>query len=563
MKLTLTTLLLLLLSQISFAQFDFKLEHTYDSLTLARTQLHFSKKVRYVGFMERFDSIRQFYIDSPIYQIYDENHKLLKRVESTYPIIKNPNSTHDKSLLFIGESGNGKLLFYERISTYYPYPNRVIDEDGNEAIMDTIYNFTIDSTEEISPKAIKRIYENDGSLRVQYYSYPELKFEKEYYFGKFEKENYVQALYRKKFAKAGEKFVFVGKDSTVSLLNLDHSLWKKIKLNIPNKYTFDLSGLKYITQNSDSTFNFLYEVTRTISNDGCGNFNIIANYVKENGDILYEANYTILSGPPERRCSNVAFGALLSVNENKLIYHNYGTHGNSTPQTWYTKIMNITTLKVDTTFRDSSTSFPTFIQIDKRNFYIWTQTDSTKFYDEDFNYKFSTVPLNYPLLTSAKLVNNDSLIEWFSRGSNRISAFNQKGKELFDCKVCSDPILSVIKNEDDKLIFKKYGQNNLITTLIYSKNVISSTIDKSPILSNFKIYPNPFSNNLFVENLKEQNTPLSIQLISSSGQVLFSKKFTSKSIIIKDLEFIQNGLYFLRIQSSEKESEIFKIVKLK
>jgi hypothetical protein len=547
--------LLLVCFQTLFAQFDFKLSHTYDSLTVNRVQLYFSKKIRYVGYMERYDSIRQFYIDQPVYKIFDENHNFLKRVESKFPITKNPNSTHDKSLYFIGESANGKLLFYERTSTYYPIPNRVIDEDGNEALMDSIYHFVIDSANGLSPKAIKTTYQPiDGSYKIQYNSYPDLRFEKEYTLNKYEIGRRENILYRKKFIKAGEKFVHHVKDSIIQLLNLDHTLFKEIKLKVPSGYYIDKNyiGLGLITQDSNSVFRILYTALKEYNFGSCYTLNIKCIFSDENGVIFQESDATQLSGPPDSGCSNKSFGSSLSSFDDKIVYRNNGK----------IQFMNSMNLSVDTIYNDSNTNFPKLINIGKNQFYTWDIGDSTKFYDNNFKYKFTTIKLDYFSLLSDTLVNKDKLIEWFTGDTNRVKAINQQGKELFSCAYCSMPILSSIKNVDDNLILIKWGVNNNRTTLIYSKNLVSSVYHNNQNNTSFRIFPNPFSNDINIENYSENLSPFSIQLISSNGQILLSKKCNTKLININHLESFPNGLYFIKIENDKKESSVFKIMKI-
>jgi Secretion system C-terminal sorting domain len=561
MKLKLLAILLCLTSTI-FAQFDFKLEHTYDSLSVFRTQLYFSKSIRYIGKVEVFDSIKRELKEKQIYKIFDENHNLLKTVESKYPIIKDPNSATDRWLFYIGESKNGKLLFYERTNTYYPIQYRIMDDDGNNAVMDSIYNFTIDSTEELSPIAIKKIFNTDGSAKIQYYSYPELKFIKEYSFSKFESSDIDRLIFRKKFVYAGEKFVYIQDSATINILNLDHSLWKKIKVQIPTDYNYTTIylypklRLDFITENKDSTFRMLYTVLKH-SGSPCQELRIRNILSDDKNQILDSAETISLSGPPEFRCSNFGWGGRLFENGNKFIY-NYSSQDKTEN---YSKILNISTLKVDTTFSNNLTILPLLLTIDKKNYYTWTDKDSTKFYDEDFKYKFSTVPINYQMFISSKLVNTDNFIEWFAYDSIRLISRNQNGKELFSCTFCNPPVFSVIKNNDDKLITVQYVPNKGNRTLIYSKNVKPTSLEKYETSINAFVFPNPFTHNLEIQIPDNIESPIFVQLYSIEGKILFSQKYDSKKIEMNQFANYVQGLYFLKLQTKDGRNTIIKLVK--
>jgi len=72
---------------------------------------------------------------------------------------------------------------------------------------------------------------------------------------------------------------------------------------------------------------------------------------------------------------------------------------------------------------------------------------------------------------------------------------------------------------------------------------------------NFKIYPNPFSDRITIENIKKGNFELAI--INSMGQVVREMKTTSIRETI-DLSELNSGLYMLRIS----DKEITKTIKL-
>ncbi len=65
----------------------------------------------------------------------------------------------------------------------------------------------------------------------------------------------------------------------------------------------------------------------------------------------------------------------------------------------------------------------------------------------------------------------------------------------------------------------------------------------------FRIYPNPVSNLLYIENTKANNNSVSyIQIIGVDGRTVFSKKITKKSTLLKiQIPQLNSGLYFVKL----------------
>jgi hypothetical protein len=68
--------------------------------------------------------------------------------------------------------------------------------------------------------------------------------------------------------------------------------------------------------------------------------------------------------------------------------------------------------------------------------------------------------------------------------------------------------------------------------------------------SNFKLYPNPVSNLLHIENTKAG--PLRIQIFSSVGKQVLVQDFSASTNITLDLESLPAGLYVINLSTNEQ-----------
>ncbi|MBA3683309.1 MAG: T9SS type A sorting domain-containing protein [Bacteroidetes bacterium] len=79
----------------------------------------------------------------------------------------------------------------------------------------------------------------------------------------------------------------------------------------------------------------------------------------------------------------------------------------------------------------------------------------------------------------------------------------------------------------------------------------------NPLTNNITLQPNPFSNEIFVNNLLESNYMGTI--CNSLGQNVFEKSFSNQNERI-DLSFLPIGLYYFKAHDSNS-SKVFKIIK--
>ena len=78
---------------------------------------------------------------------------------------------------------------------------------------------------------------------------------------------------------------------------------------------------------------------------------------------------------------------------------------------------------------------------------------------------------------------------------------------------------------------------------------------------NFKIYPNPFSDKLYIENNLVEDEFLNIKLYDITGRLVFeADKSMNKEISEVNLSFLSSGLYWLRLNLNNKIT-YFKLIK--
>lgn len=78
---------------------------------------------------------------------------------------------------------------------------------------------------------------------------------------------------------------------------------------------------------------------------------------------------------------------------------------------------------------------------------------------------------------------------------------------------------------------------------------------------NFKIYPNPFSDKLYIENNLVEDEFLNIKLYDITGRLVFeADKSMNKEISEVNLSFLSSGLYWLRLNLNNKITH-FKLIK--
>lgn len=123
-------------------------------------------------------------------------------------------------------------------------------------------------------------------------------------------------------------------------------------------------------------------------------------------------------------------------------------------------------------------------------------------------------------------------------------------------------------SKDSKLVYfgvpfetfyPKEARKNVMAYILSYFNVLSSGIENQEATENysFKIFPNPFSNNITVE-LQKENERGVLKIYDMSNKEVYSN--TIKESTTLDLAFLTQGVYFLQLQTKEK-AVVEKLIK--
>jgi len=87
-----------------------------------------------------------------------------------------------------------------------------------------------------------------------------------------------------------------------------------------------------------------------------------------------------------------------------------------------------------------------------------------------------------------------------------------------------------------------------------------STSSQKPFSGNsFRVFPNPFSSDLTIQS---QNTVLRLNIFNLLGNQVYTETVDNQEIKIQ-LNFLQNGMYFMELEYENGKTESIKIIKLK
>lgn len=69
--------------------------------------------------------------------------------------------------------------------------------------------------------------------------------------------------------------------------------------------------------------------------------------------------------------------------------------------------------------------------------------------------------------------------------------------------------------------------------------------------NSIRLYPNPANNYITVENINNSN-PSSINIISLSGEIVYSEPQNQQSVILVDISNLKTGMYFISVKNSSE-----------
>ena len=110
-------------------------------------------------------------------------------------------------------------------------------------------------------------------------------------------------------------------------------------------------------------------------------------------------------------------------------------------------------------------------------------------------------------------------------------------------------------------ISSSYGEcGGLFFDTPLSGNDITSSVNDPKPTSNINIYPNPTTGSLHIES--SSNPIQQVDIYSSIGQLMISKKVEFESITQLSIEDLHNGCYFIKVTESNSNSKVLKIIKI-
>jgi len=87
-------------------------------------------------------------------------------------------------------------------------------------------------------------------------------------------------------------------------------------------------------------------------------------------------------------------------------------------------------------------------------------------------------------------------------------------------------------------------------------NNINTIICKTPVLNAFRIYPNPASDKIFIQN--SCNNEFEFEIFNTTSQLVLKGEYSSEGI---DVHSFKQGIYFIKIQAYDLENRILKFIK--
>ena len=99
-----------------------------------------------------------------------------------------------------------------------------------------------------------------------------------------------------------------------------------------------------------------------------------------------------------------------------------------------------------------------------------------------------------------------------------------------------------------------------IQTLGFHQTFFGTTQVEPQLMDiNLRVYPNPFSQHLYIQSTKELNE-MHVKIYNSTGENVFDQKIYQTNTYQLNLSGLTDGIYYLKVISEKTEN--FKIIKL-
>lgn len=150
-----------------------------------------------------------------------------------------------------------------------------------------------------------------------------------------------------------------------------------------------------------------------------------------------------------------------------------------------------------------------------------------------------------------------------NRGNLNEFPYYVGGSSSFDQNTGTYLLVAIDTNSNTKMVAFNTATNTYVSGFVpvlvseivcdnsvFARRTYGTTGIKQAIASNFKLYPNPVSNLLHIENTKAG--PLRIQIFSSVGKQVLVQDFSASTNITLDLESLPAGLYVINLSTNEQ-----------
>lgn len=227
-----------------------------------------------------------------------------------------------------------------------------------------------------------------------------------------------------------------------------------------------------------------------------------------------------------------------------------------------------------------------FVKQDFNNVYLSTARSMARFGLMILNKgTWNGVPVlsdqNYynEMVNTSQMINESYGYLWWLNGKNSFmvpqsqikfpgSLFKNAPADMFSALGKNGQFINVIPSQ--KMVWIRMGDNpdNSLVQFLFNEDIwkyinnlscTSSTKDDASISNNYKIYPNPVTDQLMVENTTGNIEAVQYKILDAMGKVFINNQFEGSSFMI-DTQCLSDGIYFMVIQNKHATQSI-KFVK--
>lgn len=125
--------------------------------------------------------------------------------------------------------------------------------------------------------------------------------------------------------------------------------------------------------------------------------------------------------------------------------------------------------------------------------------------------------------------------------------------------------LSTINHQQSTAIYYRLKQVDFDGSFEYSNTIVVKADNANEFGNNVTISPNPFTDGVQINFSQNQNATVKIIIVDALGREVYTKQIQSiignNAISIDNLNFLQNGIYFVRLESNGTTTKVVKLLK--